>query len=211
MEDHHVSKKDGQTTLGSRCCMEKTSERNSGDLISPDTIVKDAIEPCGNSAVSRRDAIRILAAGVAAGTVTAAAGCEVAPYEHLAIERVSNVKPWTPILFSFPRNLPAILLDVDGSAGGVGPKQSIVAFSALCTHMGCTVQLNSSLEIHGKTKCLVCPCHTSAFDPVQLGAAIAGPATYGLPFIDLEIRGATIYATRIRQGQPVFGRPFGER
>ncbi len=191
--------------------MGKTSERISGDLISSESNVDGAKVPFDNSAVSRRDAMRILAVGVAAATVTGAAGCRVAPYEHLAIEQVANVKPWMPILFTFPGNLPAILLDVDESAGGVGPKQSIVAFSALCTHMGCTVQLNSSLDLRGKTKCLVCPCHTSAFDPVQLGAAIAGPATYGLPFIDLEIRGATIYATRIRQGQPVFGRPIGER
>lgn len=190
--------------------MENTPERSSGDLISPETVVNDGHTPRDNAILSRREAMRIVAAAAAAGSL-AASGCGVRGYEHLAIERAANVKPWTPVLFAFPGNFPAMLLDVDEPVGGVGPKQSIVAFSALCTHMGCTVQLNSSLEIHGKMKNLVCPCHTSAFDPAQLGAPIAGPATYGLPIIELEIRGATIYATGIRQGQSIFGRPFGER
>lgn len=162
------------------------------------------------SALSRRDALRIIEAGAAAGTLVTS-GCEVGADRRIAIEHLDNIRPWIPVLFTFPGESPAMLLDVGEPVGGVGPTQSIVAFSALCTHMGCTVQLNTSLEIHGRMKHLVCPCHTSAFDPVEFGAAIAGPATYGLPIVELEISGRTIYATGIRQGRPLFGHPVAER
>ena len=46
------------------------------------------------------------------------------------------------------------------------------AFSAVCTHQGCTVSGVSNGEI-------VCPCHSSAFD-IATGAVKTGPATQPL-------------------------------
>lgn len=157
------------------------------------------------SVFSRKEAVQILGAGAVA-TSLATTGCQGNAGGRIAVARLADIRPWLPVLFSYPGDSPALLLDVNEPAGGVGPKQSIVAFSAVCTHMGCTVQLNSSLEIRGKSRSLFCPCHTSAFDPVDLGAAIAGPATYGLPAIELELDGGTVYATGLRPGRPVFKR-----
>ncbi len=59
--------------------------------------------------------------------------------------------------------------------GGVGPDGDIVAFSTLCTHMGCPVAYDSS------AKTFKCPCHFSQFDPEIGGQMICGQATENLP------------------------------
>ena len=61
----------------------------------------------------------------------------------------------------------------EGAAG-------LVAFSAICTHLGCTV-----FEKLGQDGLIACPCHGSRFDP-RRGAAVAqGPADRALPSLPL--------------------------
>jgi thiosulfate dehydrogenase [quinone] large subunit len=48
---------------------------------------------------------------------------------------------------------------------------SLTAFSAVCTHAGCTVGYQSGV--------IVCPCHGATYDP-QTGAVTGGPAPSGL-------------------------------
>lgn len=55
----------------------------------------------------------------------------------------------------------------------------IKAFSSTCTHQGCKV--NSVTD--GRIRC---PCHGSAFD-VADGAVVTGPATAGLPEVDVTV------------------------
>lgn len=84
--------------------------------------------------------------------------------------------------------------------GGVGKNGSIVAYSAICPHQLTHPTPDDSffqyLERKGKTLALpdakeagvfVCSSHLSAFDPVNGGERIAGPATEGLTQIVLEI------------------------
>ncbi len=52
------------------------------------------------------------------------------------------------------------------------------AFSAICTHKGCTVMAGSTP--------LMCPCHGSTFDP-KTGENIGGPAPRPLPEIAIEV------------------------
>jgi cytochrome b6-f complex iron-sulfur subunit len=61
----------------------------------------------------------------------------------------------------------------------------VVAFSAICTHMGCTVVPTG--------KRLVCPCHKSTFDP-STGAVAAGPAPSPLPAVKVKVDGGNIIA-----------------
>ncbi len=74
----------------------------------------------------------------------------------------------------------------------------LVAFSNVCTHMGCHLYSNSgNNNVHyGKEEKQLssspCPCHGSSFDLVKGGLVILGPATQNLPQLKLKIDGENI-------------------
>ncbi len=60
--------------------------------------------------------------------------------------------------------------------------ESFVAYSAICTHLGCTV--NAQLEDDGN---IACPCHGSRFNPAAGAAVINGPANRALPALPIRL------------------------
>ena len=60
-----------------------------------------------------------------------------------------------------------------------------VAYSAVCTHLSCTVTWTKRPEI--KASHIHCNCHDSVFDPLKGGIVLAGPAPAPLPQIPIEI------------------------
>ncbi len=58
------------------------------------------------------------------------------------------------------------------------------AFSAVCTHAGCTVKGVEEGNI-------VCVCHGSAFNPTT-GAVVQGPAQTPLAVIDVQVRNGVV-------------------
>ncbi|HEY3438744.1 MAG TPA: Rieske (2Fe-2S) protein [Actinotalea sp.] len=56
---------------------------------------------------------------------------------------------------------------------------TVVAFSAICTHMGCVVE--------PKADKLVCPCHGSVFQAAS-GANLSGPAPSPLPPVQVTVK-----------------------
>jgi Rieske Fe-S protein len=59
-----------------------------------------------------------------------------------------------------------------------------VAYDAVCTHTGCTVQYDPSYKL------LVCPCHGGAFDPAQNAQVVAGPPPVPLTPLPIHIDGS---------------------
>jgi rieske iron-sulfur protein len=60
--------------------------------------------------------------------------------------------------------------------------QGVLAYSAMCTHLGCIVSDWAKDE-----KLFVCPCHEAKFDPMQEGKVISGPASRALPVLPLKV------------------------
>jgi ubiquinol-cytochrome c reductase iron-sulfur subunit len=60
--------------------------------------------------------------------------------------------------------------------------QGIIAFSKICTHMGCAVALYEQQTHH-----LLCPCHQSTFDVTRAAKVIFGPAARPLPQLAIEV------------------------
>jgi len=65
-------------------------------------------------------------------------------------------------------------------------KTGVYAYSAVCTHEGCTVQYNSA------SKNLQCACHGAVFDPGKDGTVVTGPTNKPLPKIKVAVEGAWI-------------------
>jgi rieske iron-sulfur protein len=67
----------------------------------------------------------------------------------------------------------------------------VVAFSAICTHLGCTV-----LPKLTDAGYIPCPCHGSLFDPTQNAKPVGGPANRPLPSLPIAINAdGTVAAT----------------
>lgn len=62
-------------------------------------------------------------------------------------------------------------------------ESTAVAFSAICTHMGCQVE-PAGAELH-------CPCHGSKYTAAT-GAVIAGPAPKPLPAVKVTVAGGAV-------------------
>ena len=65
----------------------------------------------------------------------------------------------------------------------------VLAFSKICTHAGCTINLYRfpSFPAQSPGPALVCPCHYSTFDPATGGNRIFGPAGRALPQLPLGL------------------------
>lgn len=58
----------------------------------------------------------------------------------------------------------------------------LVAYSAICTHLGCSVIAQPNADGH-----IVCPCHGSMFDPANGAKVLRGPAGRPLPSLPIEL------------------------
>src|SRR5262245_512636 len=75
----------------------------------------------------------------------------------------------------------------------------VVAYSAICTHQGCPVNMWSK-----DRKGFVCSCHGSVFDPFNGGEVIVGPAPRSLPALALKVKDGVIVVASTFSGRVGF-------
>jgi ubiquinol-cytochrome c reductase iron-sulfur subunit len=81
----------------------------------------------------------------------------------------------------------------------------IVAYSKICTHVGCPISLYERTTHH-----LLCPCHQSTFDLADAGKVIFGPAARPLPQLPITVDDEGYLVARSDFTEPV-GPSFWER
>jgi ubiquinol-cytochrome c reductase iron-sulfur subunit len=81
----------------------------------------------------------------------------------------------------------------------------IIAFSKICSHMGCAVALYEQQTHH-----LLCPCHQSTFDVTRAAKVIFGPAARPLPQLPITVNADGYLVAQRGFDEPV-GPSFWER
>jgi ubiquinol-cytochrome c reductase iron-sulfur subunit len=81
----------------------------------------------------------------------------------------------------------------------------IIAFSKICSHMGCAVALYEQQTHH-----LLCPCHQSTFDVTRAAKVIFGPAARPLPQLAITVDAEGYLIAQAPFSEPV-GPSFWER
>jgi thiosulfate dehydrogenase [quinone] large subunit len=133
-------------------------------------------------ALDRRGAIRIGALSLAAvgAALVGKTFAKVSEKSETTVSGSSQIIELSKInvgethQFALSNGMPAILFRT---------KTGVFAYSATCTHEGCTVAYQSS------KKSLYCPCHGAEFDPFKNGGVITGPTRDALPTVKVEING----------------------
>lgn len=98
------------------------------------------------------------------------------PVDVAALDPVMAVQAFPEGKSGNERNLIEVVrLAADLPAG-------LVAYSAICTHLGCTVLPRLSEQGY-----IVCPCHASVFDPAADARVVSGPANRPLPALPIEV------------------------
>jgi len=163
--------------------------------------------------ISRRDFLKI-SGSVAAGAGAAVAGVATAdakpmdvgratlPYPMKAVARVRDLQVNAPVSFTYPDTSSPCALVKMGHAvpGGVGPDRDIVAYSTLCTHMGCPTAYDTA------TRTFRCPCHFSTFDAEMGGQMVCGQATENLPQVVLQYNAKDGSLTAVAVEGLIYGR-----
>lgn len=130
------------------------------------------------------------------------AGRTVLPYPRKSLGTGSRLTAGQPVAFTYPDAAsPCMLLRVGHPVeNGVGPQRDIVAYSTLCSHMGCPVSYDA------KSSCFKCPCHFSTFDAEKSGQMVCGQATESLPRIVLDYDAASGMVTAVAVHGLIYGR-----
>lgn len=164
-----------------------------------------------NGGVNRRIFLKITGA-TAVGSAAAVAGSAQAaaadtsrttlPYPRKAIGSAAQMKVSAPVNFTYPDAAsPCVAVKLGSRVpGGVGPDGDIVAYSALCTHMGCPVAFDTG------TNTFRCGCHYSIFDAEKGGQMVCGQATEDLPRVRLAFDAASGNITAVGVEGLIYGR-----
>jgi arsenite oxidase small subunit len=120
----------------------------------------------------------------------------------MRVGKAASFRDNVPVAFSFPDGSSpcAIVKMGKPTPGGVGPKNDIVAYSTMCTHMGCPVSYDTD------ARTFKCPCHYTMFDAELSGQMVCGHATENLPQIVLEYDAESDVVQAVGVNGKIYGR-----
>ncbi len=95
--------------------------------------------------------------------------------------------------------------DIVSQQGDTWDYQGILAFSKICTHLGCPTSLYQQRTHH-----LLCPCHQSTFDLSDSGNVVFGPAARRMPQLAITVDSEGYLVAQSGFNEPV-GPSFWER
>ena len=95
--------------------------------------------------------------------------------------------------------------EIQSQQGDGWDYEGILAFSKICTHVGCPIALYQQRTHH-----LLCPCHQSTFDLSDSGNVVFGPAARSLPQLPIELDEEGFLVASSDFAQPV-GPSYWER
>ncbi len=127
-------------------------------------------------------------AGPTAGPAATASGAPAktaAASNGFPIAKVSDLANTSAVAFQIPADAPAPYVPLDPAVIVKLKDGSFVAYDAVCTHQGCTV------EWDGQDSVLFCPCHGAAFDPAAKAQVLQGPTRTPLTSLPLTVNTAT--------------------
>jgi cytochrome b6-f complex iron-sulfur subunit len=141
--------------------------------------------------VERRKVINLFLGGSLAATIAAflypVVRYLLPPKRTGAVEnsvtaaKVGELAPNSAKLFRFG-SAPALLVNT--------PEGTLVALSAVCTHLACTVRFDA------ESGTLFCPCHNGRFD--LAGTVLSGPPPRPLETFAVTVSGSDIIVSRTR-------------
>jgi Rieske Fe-S protein len=99
--------------------------------------------------------------------------------KRIAAAKVGELAPNSAKFFRFGSTAAVLINTADGQ---------LRAFSAICTHLTCTVRYEAD------TESLFCPCHNGRFD--LAGNVISGPPPRPLEAYEVEVSAGDIYVSR---------------
>lgn len=165
--------------------------------------------------MERREFVKGCVAGAAAlGAAGRAAAGRAERYPRVALAeaggaplRAAALAPHEAYVFFYPFvSTPCLLLDLgaevppasgDAWPGGVGPRRSVVAYTAVCPHEWSHPDRDFSpihyvapgerdVLVGDRDRLIVCCAHSSAFDPAAGGRVVQSPARLPLASVVLE-------------------------
>lgn len=98
-----------------------------------------------------------------------------------------------------------IIAQQGGTPSAPWDYDGVLAYSKVCTHMGCPISLYEKTTHH-----LLCPCHQSTFDLADKGRVVFGPAARNMPQLPITVDAEGYLVARSDFEEPV-GPSFWER
>ncbi|GAA4683937.1 cytochrome bc1 complex Rieske iron-sulfur subunit [Frondihabitans cladoniiphilus] len=147
--------------------------RDLGPKVDPNVVLKHTIWKKGTHLTLDPSGIRVKAADVTLGSAF-----HIIPETLLDSDDLLEEKAKAAVLLM--RLDPSDLHEPAGRENW--QYNGIVAYSKICTHVGCPVALYEQQTHH-----LLCPCHQSTFDVTQNCEVIFGPANRPLPQLPITV------------------------